>query len=492
LGVIFEPFEQADGSTTRMRGGTGLGLAISRQLTELMGGSIWAESTVDRGSDFHFTVALGLEGSKPTPLEESHHPELGDLRVLVVDDHLGSRESITEVMRRWGVEVSSAANGEAALREIRARVLEGRSIDLLLVDLHMPDMDGFSLARSVLEDPSIPQPKVMIMTSAGRPGDGARCTSLGVAGYLMKPVMPSELFEAVQVALSMVRPPETEPGLVTRHLLRERRASMRILVAEDDHVNQKVITRLLEKRGHRVELVPDGELAVERAEAGSFDLVLMDVRMPRMDGLEASRKIRSLEKGTGKRLPIVALTAHAMKEQREECLSAGMDGYLSKPLNPEALWDLLDHFCRDIPETSLGQGGDHDVEANGGESVAESIAPFDAGHSLDLVDGDPGLLADLMSTFVEDSQDQINRLRASMEEGDANAVANAAHRLKGSASNFKAMRVTELAAEVERLAMAADLSGAGDILTALISAVMELTEAMKGFVTEGRAWEPNH
>jgi CheY-like chemotaxis protein len=401
-----------------------------------------------------------------------------------VDDHPGSREALRETILRWGGDAYTAEHGATALRAARTAARVGQPFGLLLIDLHMPDMDGFAIARSVLEDPALAPCKVMIMTAAGRPGDGARCASLGVAGYLLKPVLPTELLESVQAALGMAGAAEVGPGLVTRHLLRERRATLRILVAEDEPVNRRVIRGLLEKRGHRVEVVPDGELAVERAATGLFDLVLMDVRMPIKDGLEATRLIRDLEQSTGQHLPIVALTAHAMREQREECLSAGMDGYLSKPLNPEALWNLLDHFGRDLPGEGHEDGRTRSQESRSRVPTPAGPPAFDVGFSLQLVDGDPRLLRELLGTFLEDSEDQAKRLEAGLEAQLPGAVASAAHRLKGSAANFKARRLTDLAAKVESAGLAEDLPSAGRLFPDMLAALREVTVAMKRLVTE--------
>ena len=504
IGAIFEVFEQADGSTTRTYGGTGLGLAISRHLTELMGGRIWVESTPGTGSAFHFTVNLGVNDPEGLSRVPELPPELASARILVVDDHAGTRERLEKLVRSWGIEVRSAGNGQGALQELWAAAREGTPFSLILADLYMPGMDGFELAEASLKNPGLAPARFILMTDHGRPGDGARCTGLGVSGYLLKPILPSELFEAIQVTVGMAEPPKEEPLLVTRHSLQERKSALNILVAEDHPVNQRLIRELLQRRGHRVEVVPDGELAVESAASGAFDFVLMDVGMPRVDGLEATRRIRTLEEGTGIHLPIVALTAHAMEAQRDECLAAGMDGYLSKPLNLEALENLLDRFGRRAggnrntgsppSATEEAHPGSSDAVGEGSSEAGSPGTPdetdpptpgtpppaFDRPYTLSLVDGDPELLREIVSLFLDSSVDLLEQIREGLAAPDPRAVESAAHQLKGSSANFRAHRVQGLAAAVEEAARGADLQAAEVALPALEHALAELMAALEG------------
>ena len=481
---IFEAFEQADGSTTRTFGGTGLGLAICRQLTGLMGGRIWATSSEGEGSAFHFTVSMGVTDPGAGLGTRASAAGVGAKTVLVVDDHETSRENLVGWFKGWGVEAIGAEDGRHALEALKTAARLGRPFDLLLTDLQMPGMDGFALAEAFLRDPSLQPPKVVLMTSAGRQGDGARCTELGVSGYLLKPVLPSELREAVQTAMSMAEAPTEEPLLVTRHSLRERQASLRVLVAEDNLVNQAFVKALLERRGHSVEIVEDGELAVTRAAAGIFDMVLMDIRMPKMDGLEATRVIRELEQGTDHHLPIVALTAHAMAEQREECLNAGMDGYLSKPLKAEALESLLGHFEKKAPVGSSQRRGFADLGVRGMESTNDGSVLFDRSHTLSLVEGDHGLLREIVILFVDDSGDLLERIRKGLESGDAGELERAAHQLRGSSSNFEAQGIVRLASALETAARDGDLVGASGLVPELEKALSELMEALTDWIGE--------
>jgi PAS domain S-box-containing protein len=482
LNSIFEAFEQADGSTTRTFGGTGLGLAICKQLTGLMGGRIWAESSPGEGSAFHFTVSMGAAEKDGSPEIRRVSAQLGATRILVVDDHSGNRDALGALFLRWGAEPTTSGCGQAAIEEVKSAARKGEPFDLILTDLHMPGIDGFSLAEAVLLDPALPTSKVLLMTSVGRPGDGARCTELGIAGYLLKPILPSELFEAVQTALGMAEAPKEEPLLVTRHSLEERLSALNILVAEDNPVNQRLITSLLGKRGHHPELVTDGEAAVERAAEGGFDLVLMDVGMPKLDGLEATRRIRDLEEGTDDHLPIVALTAHALDEQREECLAAGMDGYLSKPLDPEALENLLSHFRKTAHQESPRDPGSETSDRRGIGPPPMLPPSLDWEHSLSLVDGDHEVLTEIISLFVDDSRELLTLIREGLQSNDRSAVEAAAHQLKGSASNFRAREVSELAAKVELLTRDAGLPAAADAVPELEKALTRLTKDIEGML----------
>ena len=347
--AVFKPFVQADGSTTRKYGGTGLGLAISSNLVALLGGRMWLESESGKGSTFHFTVAFDLQeasvpGAKASVAQLAH---LRDMPVLVVDDNAVNRRILEATLRRWHMQPVLAESGRAGVAAMQARKLAGTPFPLVLLDAHMPDMDGFSMAEAIKGDPALAKATLMMLTSAGQQGDGAHCRALGIAGYLMKPISQAELLEAILVVLGKRSDGPDRLHVVTRHSLREGRRKLRILLAEDNVVNQKVAARLLEKRGHTVVVVGNGKAALaalDGAGPGSarFDLVLMDVQMPEMDGFEATGLIRERETSTGAHLPIIAMTAHAMKGDEERCLAAGMDGYTSKPVQVEELFATID------------------------------------------------------------------------------------------------------------------------------------------------------
>ena len=339
--VIFTAFSQADGSTARRYGGTGLGLTISSRLVELMGGRMWLESELGKGSCFHFTVPVGVAATTaaPVPIEQWH---LAGVRVLVVDDNSTNRRILAEILERWGMKAALAESGAQALTLLEESRRSATPFDLLLADVNMPEMDGFTLVERIRQHEDLHRTTIMMLTSVGQRGDAARCRQLGIAAYLIKPVGQSQLLEAVLNVLGTGRQAAHEAPLVTRHSLRERKTGLRVLLAEDNPVNQKLAERLLEKRGYKVVVASNGRQALRALEKERFDLVLMDVSMPEMDGLEATRAIRAAELKTGSHLPIVAMTAHAMKGDRERCLDAGMDGYVSKPIQAKELFEVAE------------------------------------------------------------------------------------------------------------------------------------------------------
>ena len=343
---IFEAFTQADGSVTRKYGGTGLGLTISSRIVQLMGGRLRLESEPGQGSRFHFTVPV--EPAKTVPASAaSSTVALQDRPVLIVDDNATNRRILEEMLLGWRMSPVSAASVPEALAAVRAAKESGQPFDIILADVQMPVTNGFTMAETIVSDPSIAGPRIVMLTSAGQPGDAARCRALGVAGYLTKPINRSELRDALVRALS-VEPAETRPPLVTRHSLREARASGRILLVEDNNVNQLVASRVLEKGGYTVTVANNGREALALLEATSFNgfaCVLMDVQMPEMDGFEATAIIRERERHTpGVHLPIIAMTAHTMKGDAARCLAAGMDAYVSKPIQPDALFDVIQPY----------------------------------------------------------------------------------------------------------------------------------------------------
>jgi signal transduction histidine kinase/DNA-binding response OmpR family regulator len=361
LALIFDPFSQADTSTTRKYGGTGLGLTISARLVRMMGGRIWVESEVGKGSQFHFTARLGVADVKEIKVGTIAPPELlRGVKVLVVDDNRTNRRILEGMLARWHMRPSSVDGGKAALAQLSAAREARAPYGLVLTDMHMPGMDGFALVEKIRQQPELSTATIMMLTSAGHRGDAARCQELGVAAYLLKPIRQSELREAVARVLG-ARPQEGVIPLITRfslHDAREPGSSLRVLLAEDNLVNQRLAVRLLEKRGHRVVVAATGLQALKALEKEKFDLVLMDVQMPEMDGLEATAAIRKREKGTGHHQAVVALTAHAMKGDREKCLAGGMDGYLTKPIRPNDLDQLLDKYvARRMEERGVVEAG---------------------------------------------------------------------------------------------------------------------------------------
>jgi signal transduction histidine kinase/DNA-binding response OmpR family regulator len=355
--VIFKPFAQADASTTRKYGGTGLGLTISRRLVEMMAGKISVESRVGHGTTFHFTLRLGVADNGEIVKEMVAPPEfLRGVKVLVVDDNQTNRRILDGMLRNWEMKPSLVESGKEALAELSAAQASSEPFRLIITDLLMPEMDGFHLVEHIRQRPDLSAAMIMMLTSAGQRGDSARCQELGMSAYLMKPIRQSELREAVARVLG-AGTSEGSSRLVTRYSLGHALGpglALRILLAEDNAVNQRLAVRLMEKRGHCVRVTSNGREAIEALKKERFDLILMDVQMPEMDGLEATAAIRKQELGTSGHVPVIALTAHAMKGDRERCLEAGMDGYLTKPIRSKELDEVLDKYIthRDSSITS--------------------------------------------------------------------------------------------------------------------------------------------
>ena len=351
--MIFEAFTQADSSTTRQYGGSGLGLAICARLVHMMGGKIWVDSNPKgRGSTFHFTARLGLPGDRVAGSAVAPIEALQDLPVLVVDDNSANLYLLVEMLRRWGMCPSWAKGGGHALRKLRERSASGRPFRLVLLDAQMPDMDGCTTAERIGEDPALAGVPIILLTLTGCSGVAARCQQMGIRAYLTKPIFRPELLQTICIALGIAAPPpQTVPSLTPSHRP-ERESPLEILLAEDNPVNQVLAVRLLGKRGHRVTVANHGQEAVTLVKQGSFDLVLMDVQMPVSDGFEATAAIRQWENASGGHVPIIAMTAHAMKGDEDRCLAAGMDAYLAKPINPGRLFD----FIKNLKGNALGAG----------------------------------------------------------------------------------------------------------------------------------------
>jgi signal transduction histidine kinase/DNA-binding response OmpR family regulator len=345
LQKIFEPFSQADGTTSRQYGGTGLGLSICVKLVDMMKGRIWVESEEGRGATFHFTATFHIH-DKPNlrPSAPANPEQLRDLRALIVDDNLTNRRILLGMLTSWGMRPTAVESGLKAMKELQTAKTVGGLFALILLDSEMPEMDGFVLAGQIQKEPDLRHVQIMMLTSAGQLGDAVRCRELGIGAYLVRPFQQGELLQAICRTLDKQGLPADVPPLVTRHTLREDEHRARVLLAEDNLVNQTLAVRLLEKRGYLVKVTGDGKAAVEAFETSPFDIVLMDIQMPGMDGFEATAAIRAQEKIKGGHIPIIALTAHALKGDEEDCISSGMDGYVSKPIHANELVSMIERL----------------------------------------------------------------------------------------------------------------------------------------------------
>ena len=462
--VIFEAFAQADSATGRLYGGTGLGLTISSRLVAMMGGRMWVESEVNRGSTFHFTLKSSLGKERSTSSIALDPAVLRNLPALVVDDNATNRLILNELLSHWGMKPTLAESGERGIALLEQASTAGIAFPLILLDCHMPDMDGFAFAERVKSDPRFQGAIIMMLTSGGLRGDASRCRSLRIAAYLVKPIQEAELLAAILTALGHgVESPDQRPALVTRHSLREDRRHLRILLAEDNAVNQMVAARLLQKFGHTVAVVSNGREALTTLGKQDFDLILMDVQMPEMDGIETTRVIREMEAGTAKHIPIIAMTAHAMKGDRERCLAAGMDGYVAKPIRPTELFEAIDRLAR--------------------PAAPAPSAPLD-----DCIDwpaawanleGDRQLMGELARLFLNDLPHQMEAVHKAAEKTQGYDLERAAHRLKGSVGNFAAKPAFEAAYHLEKIARQGDLGKVPEAVGALESEIERLQLALE-------------
>ena len=465
--AIFEAFTQADTSTTRKFGGTGLGLTISSRMVAMMGGTLGLESAPGKGSTFFFDLPVKVQAEEAGATARIP-PDINDLPVLVVDDNATNRTVLQEMLRSWGMLPTVCVDAAHALAQLDAAASAQRPFRLALLDAQMPVMDGFELAGRIRSHAGLRGGAILMLSSAGGSGQSARAKEAGISLTLVKPIKQSELLDAIMTALGQGQE-QVEPQSA---VVRRGGPRLHILLAEDNPVNQRVARTILEKQGHTVLLAHNGREALARAQAERFDVILMDVQMPEMDGLAATAAIRQLESKSGAHVPIVGVTAHAMKGDRERCLAAGMDGYISKPVRPAALFATIDEVVQSRPDSVARRA-----------EVPSAPAPAD-GQVLDeaalvaLVSGDVQLLQELAALFLEDSPLRLSEMRTALEAGDLPSLQRAAHTLKGSAGSLCGRRTAEAALRVEQFAEEGDLAQARQATAALGEELGKLEQAL--------------
>jgi two-component system sensor histidine kinase/response regulator len=481
---LFKPFVQADGSTTRRYGGTGLGLTISKQLVELMGGDIAVESARGKGATFSFAVRFGRAAARPeTQTAAARVAHLRGVRVLIVDDNQTNRVMLLRQTAAWGMSASEATNGHCALRMLREAASGGEPYDMAILDLRMPEMDGFELARAIKADPVVASARLVLMPSYGLPGHGQVARQAGISAYMLKPVRQAKIYECLSMV--MAEPAETTARptrLVTQHSLKERPAERRaerekprdtrragpetaapvsdarILVVDDNEVNQTVARHQLERLGYGADFAANGREAVEALARRPYDLVFMDCQMPVMDGYAATAEIRRRE-GTSRHTSIVAMTAHAIEGERAKCLAAGMDDYLSKPVKRSGLQAAVERWL----EAPDGEGAR--VAAPEPAALAQiEPGPVDLDHLNELVGNDPEVMRDVVTLYVNETERQLQALEAAFAAGAAGEVALIAHKILGGSSTCGMVAIGRPLAELERRGYDNDLSGAADLI----------------------------
>ncbi len=472
---LFKSFSQVDSSTTREYGGTGLGLTISKQLADMMGGEVGAESQVDKGSTFWFTAIF----EKQLHDQDAEIVVPGDIkgkRFLVVDDNATNRQIMREQLRLWGCRCDEATSGLEALDKLRQAVAEEAPFDLAILDMQMPQMDGETLGEKIKEDADIRGTILVMLTSAGRRGMVARLKEIGFAGYLPKPVKRAQLFDCLAMVTGAKRKATKvlPPAFVTRHSLAEdRKRGIRILIAEDDLINQKVLLGILEKFGCRADTVRNGQEAIEALEKAPYDIVMMDIQMPEMDGFEATAQIRNPHSAVrDHNIPIIALTAHAMNGYRERCIEAGMDDHVTKPIQPQELFEAIQrHISPKVsPEPAV-------AVANTGSSKEEI---FDRAGLIERLDGRAELCDKIVGVFLDNVPEQIAELKQALENDDADLVARQGHTIKGASANIGADALSKVAFEIEMAGQAGELDRARELAGRLVNE----SERFRTFLSE--------
>ncbi len=470
---IFEAFAQGDASTTRRFGGTGLGLTITAELVRMMHGRIWVDSVVGEGTTFHFTVRLKPGRHRTDTDRSADMAKLRGKHVLVVDDHATNRRILAEILDHWGMITTLAESADAAIKELQRAAQHDETFDLLLLDGMMPDMDGFELACWLQEHPELKHGPLILLTSADQTNTATRCRELGIAAHLSKPISASSLLEVVLATMVGIEPHElATPPSSDSHDRPAR--TLRVLIADDHDANRRLAVTILRKRGHYCREAANGREAIELARREPFDVILMDIQMPGMDGFEATSAIRQMEQSTGRHVPIIALTAHAMSGDREACLAAGMDAYLAKPLRPRELVQLVE---------SITTGSNIATSPPSYSEKKDTAKPeFDFDAALESLDHDMELLLEQMQFFLNDGPDLIERIGKAIDNNEPRSLEIAAHRLKSLLARYAYHAAADLAYQLERQGKQGSVAGAREAYNQLVPKVHELVAAIRNFM----------
>ena len=472
LARLFRAFTQADVSTARKYGGTGLGLAISRRLVELMGGRMWAESIPGEGSTFHFTINAGSVADSTPPPHAGRLSRLADLKILILDDNAASRNTLTEQCRRWGMHPTALETSGEAIK-----LLQAQSFDLALIDLHLPGADGLAVAHEIQKLPSAAMLPMVLLTPLGKKKRGAEDVRVIFAHAVHKPVKPGQLSAALERALLSPRVPVRPPEPVKVESALVERLPLRILLVDDNAINQKVAMRILQQFGYQPEIAGNGREALEKLDRQPFDFIFMDVMMPEMDGLEATRLLRKRQMIGGytnyqSRIIIVAMTAHAMQGDREKCISAGMDDYLAKPVRPKDVRDMIEKWGgKVIPEDR--------APAAAPVPDAGTEPAVDMDRMKDLTDGDADGLRELVEMYLKQTHKQFDQIAAAIREGNADNVRRVAHSCAGASATLGMTHLVPKLRDLEKLGASGSLPGADKLREAALNEYQRVQEFLK-------------